>query len=370
MAKPSSKGVDGEIRVALDIATLNRAEYHAVHNVTVMVEDGSTQIDHVVISKYGIFVVETKNYTGWIFGREREPKWSRSANGQTNSFQNPIRQNVRHIKSLAKLLGVEEYLFHSVIAFCGDSEFKTPMPANVLTAGYADYIRSKRITLFSESEASTLADKLKSSMLERGEETDRKHLESLRQRHANKEAFNAATTDIGLKGAKGKRSTVFRPHLPAAVHDRTTDQRGIGMPAKKQHRPSDLHIRSLAASTVLVLALLFATNSFISGMGNLVSNMSTQHQVPTSLDMNQRGMNSTTSERQTPRSNVSLTPVLENRPAAPDNSDTAKEDAWERWHSPPPECENLTDRNMVECGNKHIRARQEFERLYARGKVR
>jgi restriction system protein len=370
MVKPSSKGVDGEIRVALDIATLNRAEYHAVHNVTVMVDDGTTQIDHVVISKYGIFVVETKNYTGWIFGRERESKWTRSANGQSNSFQNPIRQNVRHIKSLSELLGVEEYLFHSVIAFCGDSEFKTSMPANVLTTGYADYIRSKRIALFSEAEASTLADKLKSSMLDRGEETDRKHLESLRQRHANKEAFNATTSDMGLQGTKGKRARTFRSRLPAAVSVRTAERIGLGVPSKKQQRPSDRLNKSLAAATVLVVVLIFATNNFISGMGNLVSNMSTHHQATASMVMPERGMDSTTSERQPPRSNASLTPVLANVPAVPHNSDTAMEDAWGRWHTLPPGCENLTDRNMVECGNKHIRARQEFERLYARGKVR
>jgi hypothetical protein len=268
------------------------------------------------------------------------------------------------------LLGVEEYLFHSVIAFCGDSEFKTPMPANVLTTGYADYIRSKRIALFSESDASTLADKLKSSMLERGEETDRKHLESLRQRHANKEAFNATTSVQGLQGAKGKRTTTFRPRLLAAVRDRTAERRGFGMPAKKQHRPSDLLKKSLAAATVLVLVLFFAANSFISGMGNLVSNMAPRHQVPTNLDMPERGMDSASAERQPPRSNASLTPILGDASAVPRNSVKDKEEAWGRWYSPPPGCENLTDRNMVECGNKHIRARQEFERLFVRGKVR
>jgi hypothetical protein len=54
MAEPSRKGQDGEIRVALDIATLDRSTYHAVHNVTVLVSDGTTQIDHVVVSKYGL----------------------------------------------------------------------------------------------------------------------------------------------------------------------------------------------------------------------------------------------------------------------------------------------------------------------------
>lgn len=370
MAKPSSTGVDGEIRVALDIATLDRAVYHAVHNVTVKVDDGTTQIDHVVISKYGIFVVETKNYTGWIFGREREPKWTRTSNGRTDRFQNPIRQNVRHIKSLSELLGVEEYLFHSVIAFCGDSEFKTPMPANILTTGYADYMRSKRIALFSEAEASTLAEKLKSSMLERGEETDRKHLESLRQRHANKEAFKATDSNMGLQGAKEKIAATRRPRLPAAVHAPAAERLGFGVPARKQQRPSNHQNKGLAAGIVLVLVLIFAANSFISRMGNHVSDMVTGHQVTANIDMTERDMDSASTERQPPRSNASMKPTLDNASAVPRNSVKDKEEAWGRWYSPPPECEFLTDLNMVECGNKHIRAKQKFEHLYARGKVR
>jgi hypothetical protein len=78
---------------------------------------------------------------------------------------------------LSELLGVEQHLFHSVIAFCGQSEFEMPKPAHVLDGGYADYIRSKKIQLFSEAEAAALAEKLKAAMLERGEETDRKHVE-------------------------------------------------------------------------------------------------------------------------------------------------------------------------------------------------
>ncbi len=370
MGQPSNKGVEGEIRVALDIATLDRTKYHAVHNVTVMLDDGTTQIDHVVISKYGIFVVETKNYFGWIFGKEREPKWTRSANGRTDKFQNPIRQNVRHIKSLSELLSVEEYLFHSVIAFCGDSEFKTPMPANVLNTGYADYIRSKKIALFSEIEASTLAEKLKSSMLERSDETDRIHLESLRQRHANKETINATISGMGLQGKKGKGAATHRPRLPVAVRDRSAARHGFSLPAKKQRHPGDRLKKNLAAGVVLVVVLLFAANSFIKEMGDLVTNMVTRHQVTANMDIPERGMDSATAERPEPRSNASLVPVRSDASAVSRDSAKDKEERWGRWYSPPPECEILTDRNMVECGNKHIRARREFERLYAQGKLR
>lgn len=72
---PSDKGDDGEIRVGLEFATLDRRIYHDIHNVTVSVKDGTTQIDHVIISRFGIFVVETKNRSGLIYGRERDKNW-------------------------------------------------------------------------------------------------------------------------------------------------------------------------------------------------------------------------------------------------------------------------------------------------------
>jgi hypothetical protein len=366
MAKPSRKGQDGEIRVALDIATLDRTLYHAVHNVTVKVDDGTTQIDHVVISKYGIFVVETKNYSGWIFGKEREAKWTRSTNGKSDSFQNPIRQNIRHIKSLSELLGVDEYLFHSVIAFCGDAEFKSPMPANVLTTGYADFIRSKQIALFSDVEAATLAEKLKSSMLERGEETDRIHIESLRQRHANKEAADA----IRLVDEKQRRDTPRRRRLPAALRDRTAERLGFDIPTKKSRAAKGRTHRRLSVAIVAAVVLLFAANSFIGGMRNLLSDMTTRHQATASIEPPELNPEPAPVKPQPPYPKAAFDPALREALAAPASSINNKEDAWRRWYSPSPECEALTDRNMVQCGNEHIRARQEFERLYDLGKLR
>lgn len=370
MAKPSSKGQDGEIRVALDIATLNRNIYHAVHNVTVKVDDGTTQIDHVVISKYGIFVVETKNYTGWIFGKEREPKWTRTVNGKSDSFQNPIRQNIRHIKSLSELLGVDEYLFHSVIAFCGDAEFKTPMPANVLIAGYANYIRSKHITLFSDIEATTLAEKLKSSMLERGDETDRIHLESLRQRHANKQATSAPVGSLSLEGAKGRRTTPRSPRLSTAFRDRSAERLGFSVPDKTERATKNRAQGRLAASVVVLVVILFSANSFVGEMRNLVSNMTMRHPATVSVESAAPNQEPATDNQQPPRSRAAFNPRIRETIAAPGSSEIDKEDAWRRWYSQPPGCEFMTDRNMVECGNKHVRARREFERLYALGKVR
>ena len=70
-------------------------------------EDGTTEIDILMLHKTGIYVLESKNYSGWIFGKEKDNTWTQSLpNGNKNHFYNPIKQNKTHIKWLNELLGV------------------------------------------------------------------------------------------------------------------------------------------------------------------------------------------------------------------------------------------------------------------------
>ncbi|GAB4354160.1 MAG: hypothetical protein Kow0073_10640 [Immundisolibacter sp.] len=65
------KGVVGEFIVNLSAKfLLDKEKYHLVKNVTLPTEDGSIQIDHIIVSEFGVFVVETKNMKGWIFGSQ------------------------------------------------------------------------------------------------------------------------------------------------------------------------------------------------------------------------------------------------------------------------------------------------------------
>ena len=61
------KGFIGEVIINI-VSTLflDKKKYHLIKNVTLPTEEGSTQIDHIIVSEYGIFVVETKNMKGWI----------------------------------------------------------------------------------------------------------------------------------------------------------------------------------------------------------------------------------------------------------------------------------------------------------------
>ena len=84
-------------------------------------ENGTTEIDVLLISRKGLFVFESKNYSGWIFGSEDKPKWYQTlpqgkGKSHKEAFYNPIMQNRTHIKHLKVLLG-ETIPMHSIITF-------------------------------------------------------------------------------------------------------------------------------------------------------------------------------------------------------------------------------------------------------------
>lgn len=169
---------------------LDGKDYRSVNNVTLETSNGTTQIDHVIVSRFGIFVVEAKNYQGWIFGGENQAEWTQSLpGGKKFRFQNPLRQNYRHIKALSEFLGLAEDRFHSVVMFWGESQFKTPMPANVMSSGYATYIKAKTSVLFTNEEVEQMVGALQSGRMPaglfKGQETRRVHLESLKERHSS-----------------------------------------------------------------------------------------------------------------------------------------------------------------------------------------
>lgn len=87
--------------------------------------DGTTsEIDLLFITEKGIFVIESKNYSGWIFGSEEQFKWTASLpGGHKEHFYNPIKQNRSHIKWLANYLG-ENTPYFSLIVFSERCELK------------------------------------------------------------------------------------------------------------------------------------------------------------------------------------------------------------------------------------------------------
>jgi len=140
-----SRGLQGELKVDRELASgLDESEYRRFHDLVLPSGMDETQIDHVVVSPYGVFVIETKNYSGWIFGGERSKVWTQTIWRNKSKFQNPLRQNYKHTKAIESFLSLGSKSVFSVVVFVGSGEFRTSMPLNVV---YLDelctFIRSK-----------------------------------------------------------------------------------------------------------------------------------------------------------------------------------------------------------------------------------
>ncbi|MDA1635170.1 nuclease-related domain-containing protein [Bacillus cereus] len=98
---PKWKGKAGEKLVKRILGKLDPTSYYVLHDVMVHTEYGdTTQIDHIVIAETGVFVIETKNYEGWIYGSEKSARWTQGIFRKKSSFQNPFRQNYKHKKAM------------------------------------------------------------------------------------------------------------------------------------------------------------------------------------------------------------------------------------------------------------------------------
>ena len=158
------KGVIGELAVALMLKFLNEDIYKVFHDLYIIKEDGSTsQIDHVVTSPYGIFVIETKNYKGWIFGSEKSKYWTQVIYKTKNKFLNPIMQNKGHIKHLSKfikIIGRNKYI--SIISFSSRSTLKKVDTTTkvIYSIKLVRTIKKHKVLIIEPEELNTINEKL------------------------------------------------------------------------------------------------------------------------------------------------------------------------------------------------------------------
>lgn len=173
------KGMIGEgiVNTLLWIG-LTKRNYHRIKDVTLPTLDGTTQVDHVVVSACGVFVIETKHMSGWIFGSAHQKQWTQTLYKHSFTFQNPLHQNYAHTKALGHALGLSPHVMHSIVVFTGSSRFKTPVPENVLHPSQCiPYIKSKQSEILTPDEVSIIVERIQSQRLVRGRATNTKHIE-------------------------------------------------------------------------------------------------------------------------------------------------------------------------------------------------
>lgn len=179
------KGKAGEWLVAQVLKQLGPG-YEVLNNLTFVVEGDSTQIDHVVISTKGVFTIETKNYQGSIFGQASDAKWTQKLGGRSFQFQNPIRQNYKHVKFLAEQFAVKETAIIPMITFLGQAKFPKGKPEGVYSPlELAKAIKAKDASVLNNAQTFAIRRKLETMGATTGEKTET-HLQNLAQRHRGK----------------------------------------------------------------------------------------------------------------------------------------------------------------------------------------
>lgn len=179
-----NKGDIGESRISILNESGLDENHIGLDNILIPLPDGgTTQIDHIVVSPYGLYIIETKNMGGWIYGNEYDSQWTQVLYKQKYTFQNPLRQNYKHCQVIASALNLDNSLVHSVIVFIGDSEIKTPLPANVCNGGtaYLNYIKQPREARIPLPELPRLIAAIQKLRLENSAENCTRHIAYIEQ---------------------------------------------------------------------------------------------------------------------------------------------------------------------------------------------
>jgi len=171
----------GEAAVRRLLSThFESASYHLLNNVTLPVDDGTTQIDHILVSRFGVFVIETKHYKGWLFANSG-PKWTQVLFGKHYKFQNPILQNTKHVRAVSKLLDfVEPSAVRSLVVFTGDGVFKSQRPDGVLALSeVTPFFANFNEEVLSENRVQFCVGRLECTRRRLSRQTDIEHVEYL-----------------------------------------------------------------------------------------------------------------------------------------------------------------------------------------------
>ncbi len=167
---------------------LSYKEYFLFNNLIIPFENtGSTQIDHVVISRFGVFVIETKDYKGWIFGSQDQSQWTQSLPGGRRKFQfqNPIHQNYAHILGLQNLFSFPVDYFQNIVVFSDRSTFKSdPIPGVLHLSELTEYIMKDRREILTEKDLEFAIGKL-SFLCQTNDITLSQHISNLQAAHAS-----------------------------------------------------------------------------------------------------------------------------------------------------------------------------------------
>ncbi len=169
--------------VAATIKRTFHRPHKLMHHVTLPIRTGTTEIDHIIVADTGVFVIEAKHYSGWVFGSAGDAKWTQVLYRTRRQFQNPVRQNYGHIKAIQALSSFPDQHYISVVVFTGTAQLKTDMgPGVIHLAQLGDFLNAPRPVVFTRDQMALIVGRIELSRLDRSAETDEQHINNVQNR--------------------------------------------------------------------------------------------------------------------------------------------------------------------------------------------
>jgi restriction system protein len=161
------RGTSGQTRARRMLsANLQKNQYTVVSDLTIPAGGGTVRIDHLVISQFGIFVLESVNRRGKISGTEFQDRWKEYRYGRFKRFDNPLHQNYLAIEALGQLLHLPHSAFHSIVLVGDSGSLVDKMPANVIPMQrLIPFIRKKSKKLLPPEEANLVLREVEAARL-------------------------------------------------------------------------------------------------------------------------------------------------------------------------------------------------------------
>lgn len=184
------QGLDAEKSVSYVLHNLG-IEYIVFDNVLIKTKKGTTQIDHIVVSPYGVFVIETKSHKGTIYGDCNSKYWTQCLYSRQGvkkyTFYSPYLQNYGHLRNLYKLLNLSYIYFLGLIVFTdSDINLRNVNCNRVVTLQYlSNMIYSYRKIILSPHEVQKVCQILRNSNIQSNYQ-DKKHIKYVKSMRSNK----------------------------------------------------------------------------------------------------------------------------------------------------------------------------------------
>jgi hypothetical protein len=185
LISPKGKGLIGELWVRVILGRDKENEKRVFHDYYLMANDRTVQIDHMLVCKKGVIVIETKNFSGRIYGNDNEQNWLQVLNyGKVkNKFYNPVKQNGTHCFFIKKIINEDKVPIISVVVFL-KSNTKYINSSSVVGAEGL----SKHINKFPDILTGAEIEKISKILMQndvRKEVTNREHIKNIKRMKQN-----------------------------------------------------------------------------------------------------------------------------------------------------------------------------------------